>query len=391
MKAAMERALKVLKVKEDELQEFDVEDPFNDQTRIRGYICRRADHRYGALYITHVDKFKAEQLIYAVPKFGYPFDRNGVFKFPPARELEAYEKFDGTSIFGFRYWGGGEWRTTFKLRLGPVVRNSRFGPFLDMWREILERYPDLTALVDNYTQKRGGKLVDDRNYGLAFELYGRRNKHLIIYEEDLEVALLFGVAHHGNGPTVVPASALDRGSVPIPDYVASGATEGLESRYKASQAMMEGELTEDETLEGFRGVEGQMWYLFGTDMLWRPFKAKPETIETIHWASGGIPSQVILATAHNVLETHDEVDEDELVRLLKEDYDENQIEAARARLTKAVAAVNTQVRFRREVFGVYDAIDFDIDTQRSETMRALSTHFPKSDMQRVYSVLTKTQ
>ncbi len=50
------------------LQPFDVGDPFNDDLRLRGFLCRKSDHRYGALVITYVDDAETPQLILATPK-----------------------------------------------------------------------------------------------------------------------------------------------------------------------------------------------------------------------------------------------------------------------------------------------------------------------------------
>lgn len=36
------------------LQPFDVEDPFNENLRLKGFLSQKPDHRYGALAITHV-------------------------------------------------------------------------------------------------------------------------------------------------------------------------------------------------------------------------------------------------------------------------------------------------------------------------------------------------
>ena len=55
------------------------------------------------------------------------------------------------------------------------------GPFLDMWKELVRKYPAIT------------QLVSENNCHISFEMYGMRNAHLIIYDVDLLVAILFGI------------------------------------------------------------------------------------------------------------------------------------------------------------------------------------------------------
>ena len=55
---------------------------------------------------------------------------------------------DGSNVLAFHYQWRGQKFLTYKLRLAAVIRNSRFGPFLDLWQEILRAHPDaVEALV----------------------------------------------------------------------------------------------------------------------------------------------------------------------------------------------------------------------------------------------------
>ena len=63
----LEEAMNVLGVPAKDLQDFEVEDPFHPH-RLRGYLCRRPDHRYGAMYLTHVDGAPEPQVAFATPK-----------------------------------------------------------------------------------------------------------------------------------------------------------------------------------------------------------------------------------------------------------------------------------------------------------------------------------
>lgn len=373
----LERACKALEVKPNELNEFEVDDPFNDNC-LEGFVCRRGDHRYGALYISRVNGTPRQQLVYATPKFPYPFDKNGMFRFPRGvRLVEAYEKLDGTNVFAYKYtdWSGDVF-VTYKTRLLPVLGESRFGPFLTYWREILERYPGIPGAVRDYP-----------GYGLSFELYGARNKHLLIYDVSLDATLLFGVKRDMGlePPAALPASAHP---CPSPDRVLLRGKEELENYYRAMQAELEAQLTSDEELGGYRGAEGRVWYM-AVDGGWAAFKCKPETIEAIHWAAGGIRKQTIQATAYNVLENHDRCTPEFVKELLLEEFNETEIDLAWALVMRVSAAVNEEAETRSKVFALYESLGLDLAADKAGTMRTLSPHFPKNKMKYVYTILAQ--
>ena len=92
------QATKALDVAAKDLQEFEMEDTSNGHL-LRGYLCRRPDHRYGALYLTHVNGEEEAQLIFATPKLHYPFDRAGTYHFQPSSPLRnTTELRDGCDI-----------------------------------------------------------------------------------------------------------------------------------------------------------------------------------------------------------------------------------------------------------------------------------------------------
>src|SRR5437763_962993 len=85
---------------------------------------------------------RTPQVIYATPKLHYPFGKDGRFHFPPIQRLSIYEKLDGTNVLAFRYRDAqGTTRVSYKLRLSAVLRNSKWGAFLDYWKELLARHP----------------------------------------------------------------------------------------------------------------------------------------------------------------------------------------------------------------------------------------------------------
>jgi hypothetical protein len=371
----LEEAMKVLSVPAKDLQEFEVEDPFNPPHVLRGFLCRRPDHRYGAMYVTHVDDAEEPQLIFATPKLHYPFDRAGTYRFPPAREVLVYEKLDGTNVLAYFYRRRGQKFLTFKLRLAPVVRNSRHGPFLDFWREILAVHPDIL------------KLPAVNDCAISFELYGGRNKHLVVYDAPLSVAVLFGVGPTG---TIRPPADLQLLNVPASPLMAR-----LESAidYQQMYASQQGACEQsNEMLDdgAVRGTEGRVWYmrtLTGDVVM---FKCKPESVEQIHFAAGaGLSKNVIRATAYNVLETETEITCEGVTTLLLEEFSEEDIERNRALIAQVVDEVRAEMQFREHVLSLFDPLGLDLATQKSQVMRALSVHFPREQMKKVYALLVQ--
>lgn len=370
-----EQALEALGLPMKELSRFDVQDPFNGN-QLEGFISHRSDHRYGALYITRVNGKPVPQLILATPKFPYPMDKQGTFHFPKdVKRVEAYEKIDGTSLFSYKYrtWDG-ETCVTYKTRLLPVVGESRFGPFLTFWREMLERYPDIPAAVLRYP-----------GYGLGFELFGARNKHLIIYNIPLDTRLLFGVRLDG---TLEPPSIIEQQPCPIPNCVTAHTLKGLENVYKAMQDELEAGLTTDDVLGGYRGAEGRVWYV-AVPGQWLAFKCKPETIEAIHWAAGGLGISVIKATAYNVLENHPHCTPELVRELLLEEFNETEIDLAWAVVMRVSAQINEELEMREQILDLYRQTGLDFNADPPAVMRLLAPHFQKNQMSHVYTLLSR--
>ncbi len=365
-------ARQLLELDDKWLQPFDVADPFNEGRALTGYLSLKPDHRYGALAITRVDGQPAPQLVYATPKLHYPFDRNGQFHFPPIRSIAIYEKLDGTNVCAYAYHdAAGQSYVTYKLRLYPVLRNSRWGDFLDMWREMLDRYP---AIPD---------LVPRNRCAVSMELYGSRNVHLLVYPQELDVAVLFGVR---DDATVVPPDALDHAPVPAaPLLGVLRAGEDPVARYAAIREEMEqrNRPTEDDRLTG---IEGTAWYVTEPTGRVVMFKCKPESVEAIHWATG-INKAAVVATCWNLLETSDELSYEALLPLLLEEYTPAEIEAFRPHIDRALAEVRAQVEFRDRVLAAYAATGLSIHEDKAAVMRALSPHFARSEMKKVYAVI----
>ncbi len=369
----LETALALLAVEDKWLQPFAVQDPFSDLT-LEGYLSQRPDHRYGALAILRVDGRPAPQRILATPKIHYPFDRAGTFRFPPVAGISIYEKLDGTNVLACRYRDAdGGLHTTYKLRLFAVLRNSKWGPFLDMWKEILVRYPAISSLPEV------------NGCAVSFELYGSRNAHLIIYETPLDCAVLFGLREDG---TALRPLDLDVGDVPTARlYGELDRTHDPVSEYNRIREAMERDIEklEDEKL---RGEEGTVWYVTTARSELVLFKCKPESVEAVHWA-GGINKEAVLATCWNLLETEDVLSFETLVRLLLEEYTQEEIDRFRGHIDDCIAEVNGELSFRKRVLEEYAKVGVTLTEDKGAVMRALSSSFKKNEMKKVYSLVIR--
>lgn len=358
------------------LQAFEIEDPFNENLRLRGFLSQKPDHRYGALVLTHVGAVAAPQLILATPKLHYPFGKDGAFHFPPIKKISLYEKLDGTNVLAYRYHdGAGRWHLTYKLRLAPTLRNSRWGPFLDMWQELLRQHPTIPQLVET------------NDCHISFEMYGSRNTHLMVYDVDLAVAALFGVRRDASIVPLYKLNLLGVPGVPLAGELVAG--EDPVAKYAEIRAEMEkrNRHTEDEKLTG---IEGTVWYVEEPEGRVSMWKCKPESVEEIHWAAG-INKKGVMATCWNLLETSDELNYDTLLPLLLEEYQPRDIEMFRPHIDNCIKQVNYEFVFKERVLTAYDRLGKSIHDNKGEVMRALSPHFQREAMKKVYTLIMRNR
>lgn len=376
----LEQAAALLDVDAKFLQPFDTTDPFNDDLRLEGFLSQRPDHRYGALALLRVDGRPAPQRIFATPKLHYPFGKDGRFQFPPIQSVHLYEKLDGTNVLAYRYSDADQQqRTTYKLRLAPTLRNSKWGPFLDYWRELIARNPEIPRLVEN------------NNCHISFEMYGARNAHLIAYENDLDVAALFGVK--AEDATLVAPFQLQCGSVPMPILLGElRAGEDPVAKFQSLREEMNSRNTPaaDDKL---CGTEGAVWYVTEPTARVTLWKCKPESVEEIHWATG-ITKISVIATCWNALETSDALNYDVLLPLLLEEYQPDDIEKFRANIDDAIRQVNAEQEFRDGVRVAYESIKVEglsISRDKAAVMRAISKQFRREQMGQVYAAIVRLE
>ena len=352
---------------------FEELDPFNNLT-LKGFISRKPNQYYGALIITHVNSKPVKtQLIMGTPKMGYPFDRTGKYNFPSVKYVEIFEKLDGTNILGFTYIDHkGFPRISYKTRLRPTLSSSRFGNFLSMWKEMLVKYPDIPNMIKK------------NKCNISFELYGFRNPHLLIYSTPLDAAILFGVTNSGN---VISPTNLSITGIPIvplwniidKDYVWN---------YEQLQKDIQSKLKKVE--EYYEGNEGAVWYLHLPDGKVTQIKAKPETIETIHFSAGGkgLNKEAIKATCWNALENTDTLTVEFIKELLLEEFDKRLVDMSTTTIEKSIAIVTSEMEFREKVLIAYEKTSLNINLNKREVMRKLSKQFERKQMKKVYSIIS---
>ncbi len=374
----LEQAVELLGVDAKFLQPFDTTDPFTDEMRLEGFLCQRPDYRYGALALLRVDGRPAPQRIFATPKLHYPFGKDGRFFFPPIQSAHLYEKLDGTNVLAYRYRDAEDcWRLTYKLRLAPTLRNSKWGPFLDYWRELLARHPEVPTLIEA------------NGCHVSFEMYGARNAHLIAYETPLAAAVLFGV-RPSDAAVVGPFQLRVRG-VPVAPLIGElRAGEDPVARFQALREEMErrNKPTADDKLSG---TEGAVWYVTEPSGRVTMWKCKPESVEDIHWATG-INKAAVIATCWNALETSDVLNYDVLLPLLLEEYQPDDVEKFLTNIDDAIRQVNLEQEFRQKVRTAYEGVKaqgLSLTRDKTAVMRALSGQFRRDQMGHVYAAIVR--
>lgn len=377
----IQEAAKLLNVKERTLIEFDELDSYNNN-QIKGCLCREATHNYGAIIMFEVNGKKVEpQVIYCTPKLHYPFgtDDNGErhYNFPKISRVLVYEKKDGTNICGYSYKDSeGKIYISYKTRLTPTLRKSKFGDFKSMWDEIIEEYPEEIAEVDH--------ILKTRNMTVSFEMYGYRNPILIKYKESLDARVLFFVDQENY--EITPASLWT--SKPFFLQAQEGFADSDKIIDFYNQKREEAQAQNKESEDGIDGIEGYIFYCLTEDNKWEMLKCKPEMVETLHWVNDSIPLNIITTTIWNSLESCDEITFDYLVELLKEEFTDTQIGKSEQRIRKAIDSVKREQKIRIKVLEVYQSsgLDFEKDGKKM-IMRCMSEHFDKHIMSKVFGVL----
>jgi len=361
--------------------EFTKIDPYNNN-EVHGYISNTSDETYGALIIDRVNNKEVPiQMIMGTPKMHYPFDTiaDGTrkYRFPSVKNIEAYEKIDGTNILSYFYLdANGKRYMTFKTRLRPFLGSGKFGNFYSMWNEVAKDYFNVIKAV-----------MQTNDCNLSFELFGKRNTHLIVYDTLLSFRALFGVTNNGN---IIPPTKINwlKNSLPIVD-LRCVIDKDYVYNYNANRNIMNTMLSKCEE-DYYIGTEGEVWYLNYPDGTCKQIKCKPEIIEAIHFSMGskGINRNVILATCWNALENTDDVTIDFVSKLLIEEFDKSLVSSCYETIEKCINFVIGEIKFRENVIDEYKNTNLNIIIDKKSIMRILSKKFNKKDMRKVYNIIS---
>lgn len=368
----------LLGVKENLLRHFKQQDPYNPQWELEGYI-NISEYLYGSMVIFKINDFLTKQVIVGTPKQKYPFDKLGRFKFPVAKSINIYEKYDGTNILGYGYGAPGlksETYISFKTRLTPFLVQSRWGNWKSMWDEMCQKYRGLMEFVRGQVEA---------GINPSFELYGGKNKHLVEYATPLDIVFLFGIGNSLENPEIIDPIKINNDHLPVARLeVSVGSSGDLYSWYQKLRGQQESLNRFND--EGFiEGSEGFVWYLRDITDKVRQYKCKPESVESIHWSSSGMSKNAITTTIINAYENSSDVTYEAVKELLMEEFDERVIEARRDLVLRLMGEVEHRIKFRENVLKLYGDLNLDLRADKVGTMRAMSQYFKKEEMRKVYN------
>ena len=332
---------------------FSVIDPFNPQNTVDGFVLTGGDS-YGNLHITHVNGRECNQYVYATPKFQYPSDVNSYRSIKTSMILEdvnIYDKLDGTNILAFHYLDADRKEfVSFKVRLQPFVKESKFGNFLSMWKECLKRKPYIMRII-----------VDNPSVNLAFEMYGFLNKILIEYKIDLDTQLIYGITRK-DGFVIDPILLTNTERLVNP----------LECRetmnyddYMKLMTKLEEKYQKDKSIEGVMLYSNKGVY-----------KCKPvSVIEEQGKANRHISYNDAYTTAMNALENCNNLEEllENTKTLLLEEWDEHEIIFSQTRIEISVKKVIYDVNMQQTVSECYKKSQFYLDaTNKIRSLEAFA-------------------
>jgi len=353
----------------------EIEDVFNPGNRLSGYICLESTKYYGALWLTEINGMQCkEQLILSAPKMHYPYNRNEKFYFYNTLEVSpAYQKYDGTAIIAYAYEFKGKVFRTFKTRMTAIAQSFEMYDFVGMWKEMIEKYPEVINLPSE-------------ELTIVFELYGIRNKHLIIYPIELNAVVLFGI-NRKTEQIVLPE---DVGTKQVPaagKYYDIKPEHNFEDFYKRIRGELES--TNKVTDFGIEGSEGSVIYVKDFELGWIQWKCKPESVMAVHMKPG-LSRKDILTTCYNALEnvSLEELNYEFVKELLMEEVTDREVDSRKTLVLKCIEEVKEEVYIRNTLIKRYKEFGVSLKEDKVKVMRFMSQHYPKNRMTYVYAILS---
>ncbi len=123
----------------------------------------------------------------------------------------------------------------------------------------------------------------------------------------------------------------------------------------------------------------------------RLIKLKPPEIEEIHQALDHVPRAETEATARNIWEVSDEPELEHLLTMLREDWSEDQLRRSMDTIQRVLEETLERRRREDEILEIFgrEFTPEQFRDDKARVMRALSEHFPRQAMNRVFSTLDK--
>ena len=358
-----------------------IEDPWNPENNMSGWVRRKSGDMYGCLKITEVNGRPAEQTIYGTPKLAYPHTDDGRWLLDEVIDCHAYIKYDGTNVLAYSYVDAdGQCFTSFKLRTRPFMSPV----FKGYWNILLDRYPAVKNLKLQPRQ------------AIAFEMYGNMNPMMIHYDVDLELRVLYG---RQDGKLVTMYDDPDFFSMlhdcPVAEFYEWDINANYLEEYERISLLLSENLKEIST-DYYSGIEGYVLYCkfpdhlgnFGYDFT-RMIKLKAPAIVVVHRAQKFVPKLEVELTSKNLWEHFDNPTVDNLVTLLEEEWTEAQIEKSMETITNVYNTVMSEREEQDGIVAYYYQFfsDGDFNDNKPKVMKQMGQRYQKSDMKRVYSVL----
>ncbi len=332
-------ALSIFHIKPSSVKHFSTLDLFNNNL-LEGFISLNKGKTYGSLLITHINGEEVRpQLIRGMPKLKYPFNYTGnseeprIYNWPKnIWRVVVEEKYDGTNIVQYQYEFRGKSYTTYKTRLTPTLSNNTvYGSFKDWVDTCIKRDPTINIPIEGYNR--------------VFELCGYLNPHMVKYDFDIKMVEIANIETFLG--TLIPVKEINnQRSALVNTYEVT--PESLQLAYETSQKQDDLQIVSSGMSEGDFPLEGKVFYLIDNLGEIHVYKCKPETIEKIHFARGGIPTEEINIAVTKAIELN-EFSVKGITQILLEDWSAEAVEVSSVKVSTIFEKFVAEFLFREQV------------------------------------------
>jgi hypothetical protein len=320
-------------------------DPFNPNL-VEGILLTSneedtATKIYGDLHILKVNGVDCDQYIHCTPKFYYPSNVTSMTKIPlefTLHNVNVYNKWDGTNILAYHYRDDkGKDCVSYKTRKRPFLRDSKYAPFLALWRKVLERHKGEFEEI----------IINNPDLNICFELYGYLNKIVVEYKEDIEGVLLYGITKYGG---VCDPINFSKKYIPL-NRLSQLTNNGYSIMYKDLDA----QFIKDKSVEGYM--------LYCDEGI---FKCKsPSILSEQSKGTAFCGYNDAYTTAMNALEEIEDTNDlfGKTIELLKEVYDDFIIQQSMGNIVAATHDIVENIHISQDIKDLYAQCPFAVKTK----------------------------